>query len=96
MQQATQRGDLLVQERDRSYQGDPGGILEAGTSGEKLRAWEYLEEEALWVERDYSTRFLVTSNVREVGGVLGSGLQGGTAAEISPKRREKAAKGCPP
>lgn len=48
MQQASQRGDLLVQERDRSYQRDQGG-----TSRENLRAWEYLEGEALWVERDY-------------------------------------------
>ena len=53
MRQARQRGDLLVQERDRSYQGDRGGMLEAGTSREHLRAWEYLEGEALWVERDY-------------------------------------------
>lgn len=53
MQQASQRGNLLVQERDRSYQGDRRGILEAETSRENLRVWGYLEGEALWVERDY-------------------------------------------
>lgn len=38
----------------------------------------------------------MTSNVREVRGDLGSSLRGGTGAEISPKRREKATKGYPP